>query len=289
MPPKPAKRPEAPPVDVADPSSADLQAHDATLLHLLLHRNKNQHRQAHWWRYAVMLRKVLGALQSAEDDAAGEAQKERMRRIVPDAYAAFTGLIAHGQYPKLGMVLLGVLGRTYSSIGPGSESEGALELEVTVDEMDVDPEDAVLGDDLGEVLSRPLDHEILDFGEAIARRDDDAEVLVDEAMVDSPVLTAAAAKELETIPAIPEIADEKVKEKVKGTKRQSDYAATEAPAVKKKKNVLGATVAGEVKAKSNDGLVKKKKKVEGAVKGTMAGLVKKKKKVNKDDIDDIFG
>ncbi|BFZ64128.1 hypothetical protein YB2330_005267 [Saitoella coloradoensis] len=242
-----------------------------------------------------MLRKSLGALQTSQDEVERERQKERLRRIVPDAYAAFTGLVAHGQYPKLGMVLLGVLARTYSTIGPGAEAKGALDLELEVvvdDEMDVvDPEAAVvvLGDDLGQVLSRPPDHEILDFGEAIARRDKDEEVVVDEAMVESPVLTAAAAKDLETIPAIPEIADEKVKAK----KRGSDDDTAEALVVKKKKKkALGTTAAageGEGKGKTSDGLVKKKKRVEGTVKGIKEGLVKKKKKVKKDDIDDIFG
>lgn len=34
----------------------------AKILHLLFHRNKNQHRQATWWKWLSMLRRCLAKL-----------------------------------------------------------------------------------------------------------------------------------------------------------------------------------------------------------------------------------
>ena len=53
-----------------------------------------------------------------------DARLRLLRRgIIPRAWVAFTGVVATIQFSALGMVLMGVLGRIYETIGPGSAEE----------------------------------------------------------------------------------------------------------------------------------------------------------------------
>ena len=157
--------------------------HESNLLHLLFHRNKNQHRLSKWWKDLSLLRsnvrkliielESIGELQTGKPTSlalvAGNGmtktqlkklrkiEKEKkekanathvqtggirgmdaivkarervdarlrlMRRgIIPRTWVAFTGVVATTQFSALGMVLLGVLGRIYEIVGPGSVEE----------------------------------------------------------------------------------------------------------------------------------------------------------------------
>lgn len=91
------------------------------ILHLLYHRNYNQHRVAVWWRYFDMIhrgvRKVLRGIYEAQ-----EAKKIRRReelekevaavashlltRVMGKAFYHFHSVIALGQFVNLGFVLV---------------------------------------------------------------------------------------------------------------------------------------------------------------------------------------
>lgn len=91
------------------------------ILHLLYHRNYNQHRVAVWWRYFDMIhrgvRKVLRGIYDAQ-----EAKKIRRReelekevaavashlltRVMEKAFYHFHSVIALGQFVNLGFVLV---------------------------------------------------------------------------------------------------------------------------------------------------------------------------------------
>ncbi|KAF8457167.1 hypothetical protein BGX38DRAFT_1046140, partial [Terfezia claveryi] len=104
---------------------------ESNLLHLIFHRNKNQHRLSKWWKDLSLLRsnvrKLIVELESVGELQAGKPAapaRERvdsrlriMRRgVIPRAWVAFTGVVATTQFSALGMILLGVLGRIYEII-----------------------------------------------------------------------------------------------------------------------------------------------------------------------------
>ncbi|KAF8427324.1 hypothetical protein EV426DRAFT_572026 [Tirmania nivea] len=156
--------------------------HESNLLHLLFHRNKNQHRISKWWKDLSLLRSsvrnLIAELESVRELQTGkpaapalsgsgmtQTQLKKLRRmekamkeeanatyiqagrisgvdaivkarervdarlrfmrrgIIPRAWVAFTGVVATTQFSALGMILLGVLGRIYEIVGPGSAEE----------------------------------------------------------------------------------------------------------------------------------------------------------------------
>ncbi|ODQ76103.1 hypothetical protein LIPSTDRAFT_41460, partial [Lipomyces starkeyi NRRL Y-11557] len=91
------------------------------VLHLIVHRNKNQHRQAKWWKYVSIVHRNLKNLVSVPQKRQKEEakfEKEVVRylvyRVIPKAFKAFHRLIAHGQYVTLGLVLLATVARIWS-------------------------------------------------------------------------------------------------------------------------------------------------------------------------------
>ncbi|OJD22246.1 hypothetical protein ACJ73_06409 [Blastomyces percursus] len=103
-------------------------------LHLLYHRNKNQHRGTKWWKWLAMLRRSMSALLRAvrrwewewdEGDGGGGFQAkvlEMMRYIhafvVPRCYVAFSTVVADAQFSALGVVLLAVLAQAAQAVAP---------------------------------------------------------------------------------------------------------------------------------------------------------------------------
>jgi hypothetical protein len=66
----------------------DLQP-ESDLLHLLFHRNKNQHRSGKWWKWFGMLRRnIRKLLNPSEEDGDASKRVEYMRRVlVPSCYS----------------------------------------------------------------------------------------------------------------------------------------------------------------------------------------------------------
>ncbi|KKZ64981.1 hypothetical protein EMCG_09107 [[Emmonsia] crescens] len=117
-----------------------------TTLHLLYHRNKNQHGGAKWWKWLAMLKRSMGELVRAvrrwervrdddDDDEEEEEEEggggfrakvlERMRYmhvwVVPRCYVALSTVVADKQFSALGVVLLAVLAQAAQAVAQVEE------------------------------------------------------------------------------------------------------------------------------------------------------------------------
>ncbi|KAI9757850.1 MAG: hypothetical protein M4579_003286 [Chaenotheca gracillima] len=152
MPPNPPRPPLNPPLTPSRPpeiTQESIQKLHKTqnLLHLLAHRNKNQHRRSAWWKWFCMLRRGVSRLLSLLDDPTDKAVQERSKagklnfearerlkakrsqeadalmahlrtHVIPRCWRAFaSGLVADNQFAALGLVLLAELGRVGCVIG----------------------------------------------------------------------------------------------------------------------------------------------------------------------------
>lgn len=102
------------------------------ILHLIYHRNYNQHHVAVWWKLLNMIhrnvRKILDRLRSIEDtkkilqkerlynEACSIAQNMIKRGLFKKANYDFNSIIALGQFVTLGMVLVASLSAIYSVV-----------------------------------------------------------------------------------------------------------------------------------------------------------------------------
>ncbi|KAJ5932715.1 hypothetical protein N7516_007204 [Penicillium verrucosum] len=73
-------------------------------LHLIFHRNKNQHRRTKWWKW-------LSILKRATLDFARSGVISHLATIIPRCYIAFSTVVADNQFSTLGIVLLAALAR----------------------------------------------------------------------------------------------------------------------------------------------------------------------------------
>lgn len=102
------------------------------MLHLTMHRNKNQHRLAKWWKFFQMLRRHLVKLQREIQDcvktqkkASRVAVEERLaflQLLMPKFYRSFGAVVADNQYAALGAMLIGTLARVNKIITPLQKS-----------------------------------------------------------------------------------------------------------------------------------------------------------------------
>ena len=251
-----------------DPTQLKLLRDDLDLVHLLFHRNKNQHRILRWWQWIGTLKRNLTKLLAEHDlitaakstparNAALEMYRARvafMRKVVvPTAYTAFGTVIAMKNFAPLGMVLTGVLARVWKMIKPSEEelaAERAAEVALSAEaetEMEMDAE-------LGVVISRE-GYGIEDAGEVISR----AEYELATAKPDKK----STGKRVRSM-------DERGEADPSGSAKAARDSGSPAKAKKPK----APAVEPETKRK-------KKTEAEGDKK-------KKKKKKKSDDIDDLF-
>ncbi|KAI5803250.1 hypothetical protein EDC01DRAFT_612017 [Geopyxis carbonaria] len=102
------------------------------MLHLLFHRNKNQHRGIQWWqsfasfrrqlkKLCVSLAQVLKATSTPDKDSALTAADNRlsflMQIIIPKLYRACLMVVGDKQFVALGTVMLGIIGTVYYILG----------------------------------------------------------------------------------------------------------------------------------------------------------------------------
>ncbi|KAG5513872.1 hypothetical protein PMAC_000494 [Pneumocystis sp. 'macacae'] len=71
----------------------------------IFYRNKNQHHRQVWWKYLAMLRQKL-RLYFLLPSHLHKKQQEKILILIPKAYLYFSSIIAQGQFPKLGLVLV---------------------------------------------------------------------------------------------------------------------------------------------------------------------------------------
>lgn len=161
-----------PPKPPLDPAQLKLLRDDLDLIHLLFHRNKNQHRLLKWWQWIATLRRNLSKLLFEHDlittakttpnrnaaVANYKARLEFMRKIVvPSAYAAFGTVIAMKSFAPLGLVLTGVLARVWKIIKPTEEELEAAERELAAQAAPPATIRATMADldaEMGVVISR---------------------------------------------------------------------------------------------------------------------------------------
>ncbi|ONH68110.1 Ribonuclease MRP protein subunit RMP1 [Cyberlindnera fabianii] len=98
--------------------------HEYSLLRLLHHRNKNQHRVATWWKHLNTLKRDLTKLLAMNRCVSLTSRQSavmlayKIRHVdVTKCYRAFNGIVALGQFVTLGLTLLGMLARVNDCIG----------------------------------------------------------------------------------------------------------------------------------------------------------------------------
>lgn len=100
---------------------------ESRILHLVYHRNKNQHQRTHWWKRVNVLKRncqqvsklLVGRKIQKLDELThlyhllnGFIKKQLKR-----TYREFNSIIALGQFVTLGVVLVGILARVYAVYG----------------------------------------------------------------------------------------------------------------------------------------------------------------------------
>ncbi|KAK2794952.1 hypothetical protein FQN52_006831 [Onygenales sp. PD_12] len=132
------------------PSTALKAIH--TSLHLLYHRNKNQHRSTKWWKWLSMLRRATADLtreveRFEKDD---DDDDEGAREIVLRRMGAFSTVVADTQFSALGVVLIASLAQVSQAVRAG-ESYSSSPPDTADDVMAAAPSHRV---DVGEVVKR---------------------------------------------------------------------------------------------------------------------------------------
>jgi hypothetical protein len=132
------------------PSSEAIQALrlELSLLHILHHRNKNQHLLQPFFKHLAILKRTLSRVVEHDDS---EYILERLRTVViPKCWEVFSQVIARGEFVTLGLVLCACVARVASCVG-GIEGRGGTEV--------LEADDGVINvaeDDLGEIVGREM-------------------------------------------------------------------------------------------------------------------------------------
>ncbi|KAE8377920.1 hypothetical protein BDV26DRAFT_292776 [Aspergillus bertholletiae] len=135
-----------------------------SMLKLVYHRNKNQHKKTKWWKWLSVLKRTTWNLARSLDriqSPSGEADSPDLyiRRlashVIPRCYLAFSTVVADGQFSTLGTVLLGTLASLAKSIKIDKEIQFTAQTEPPSAASSFVNVDA--SEDVGEVLSRNND------------------------------------------------------------------------------------------------------------------------------------
>ncbi|KAJ6109777.1 hypothetical protein N7486_002012 [Penicillium sp. IBT 16267x] len=88
-----------------------------TVLHLIYHRNKNQHQRAKWWKWLSTLKRTTLDLGSLDSAAVERYQQHLAMYLIPRCYLAFSTVVAENQFATLGIALLAALARLAKATG----------------------------------------------------------------------------------------------------------------------------------------------------------------------------
>ncbi|KAJ6024506.1 hypothetical protein N7540_005303 [Penicillium herquei] len=88
-----------------------------SILHLIYHRNKNQHKRTKWWKWLSMLKRTTSELESLDSAAAERYQQHLAAHLIPRCYQAFSTVVAENQFSTLGIALLAALARLAKASG----------------------------------------------------------------------------------------------------------------------------------------------------------------------------
>ncbi|PWY64293.1 hypothetical protein BO70DRAFT_303002 [Aspergillus heteromorphus CBS 117.55] len=134
-------------------------------LHLIFHRNKNQHRGTKWWKWLSILKrttlKLVTYLTRLPPDTDAKLLNDKHSQhlasyILPRCYLAFSMVVADGQFSTLGIVLLATLARLAKAVG--FDKELRIPLQESMASIDTAFGAEIReNEDVGEVLPRPQD------------------------------------------------------------------------------------------------------------------------------------
>lgn len=135
------------------------------LLHLVYHRNYNQHRVARWWRWFNELhRRVRRVLKLQYDEQVKSLSARGLKlaaeikyivhKVVKKCYWEFNGIIALGQFVPLGLTLLGMLARINSLLLPAVSK--LMVLLVTLSKVHKPVKQVDLTEELGEEIDMEI-------------------------------------------------------------------------------------------------------------------------------------
>lgn len=128
---------------------------EVQILHLIYHRNKNQHRQAKWWKYFSILHRRCNQLvvltNSKDHDNSTKIASIAhylVIKLIPTCYNYFHGVITQGQFVSLGITLIAILARLRSqllSVCDSSDNQNKENNKVSIQSKEVD---------IGQIMSR---------------------------------------------------------------------------------------------------------------------------------------
>lgn len=142
----------------------DVLKQELELVQILHHRNRNQHRSAVWYRHLSFLKSILArllAITGANSSDEQNRQREQFVKRVPTIYTAFSRIIGTGQYVAIGMVLIGILSRSWKIITGQESSHHATSSED--EDMAVMATSTDQDVDYGQVVSRGESQEQIDM------------------------------------------------------------------------------------------------------------------------------
>lgn len=103
-----------------DTIDTDSLARELDVVHLLYHRNRNQHRHSIWWKqFAILKRRgdlIVDLLRQKPQPNVSLIEvhvKYVVLKIIPRAYRLFHGVLTHGQYINLGFALIALVSRLF--------------------------------------------------------------------------------------------------------------------------------------------------------------------------------
>ncbi|KAK2811873.1 hypothetical protein FQN50_001911 [Emmonsiellopsis sp. PD_5] len=90
-----------------------------TSLHLLYHRNKNQHRNTKWFKWLSMLRRATADLTRDVERFEKNDDDDDVKEMILRRMGAFSTVIADTQFSALGVVLLATLAQASQAVRAG--------------------------------------------------------------------------------------------------------------------------------------------------------------------------
>lgn len=108
------------------PAAIETLQLELSLLHVIHHRNKNQHHLQPFFKHLSILKRTLGLL--LDHPEAGFLLLKLRTLVIPKAWESFSRVVARGEFVALGMVMVAAVGRISYCLG-GIELGDEIEIE----------------------------------------------------------------------------------------------------------------------------------------------------------------
>ncbi|KAL4759866.1 uncharacterized protein BDW70DRAFT_138768 [Aspergillus foveolatus] len=136
-----------------------------SMLHLIFHRNRNQHGRTKWWKWLSILKRAvwnlamsLSSSKQGDFRTSAETYKQYLAdRVLPRCYLAFSVVIADVQFSALGTVLFAILAQLSKSTGIAEEFKLPSPVETSHNLLASYSGLPTRIDDIGEALPRPAE------------------------------------------------------------------------------------------------------------------------------------